>query len=39
MNDGTATYTDLLDLIKLAQEKVKGTYNLDLVPEVRIIFN
>ena len=39
MNDGTATYTDLLDLIKLAQEKVKGTYNVDLVPEVRIIFN
>lgn len=39
MNDWTATYKDLLDLIKLAQEKVKKEFNINLEPEVRIIFN
>lgn len=39
MNDWTATYKDLLKLIKLAQEKVKDKFNIDLVNEVRIIKN
>ncbi|MDD3145229.1 MAG: UDP-N-acetylmuramate dehydrogenase [Candidatus Gracilibacteria bacterium] len=39
MNDGTATYKDLLDLIDLAQNKVKKDFKIDLVPEVRIIAN
>ena len=39
MSDWTATYKDLLDLIKLWQEKVKSNYNIDLTPEVRIITN
>jgi UDP-N-acetylmuramate dehydrogenase len=39
MNDWTATYNDLLQLINLAQKEVKNTYNIDLVPEVRIITN
>ena len=39
MNDWTWTYNDLLDLIKLAQEKVKNKFDIDLVPEVRIITN
>ncbi len=39
MSDGTATYKDLLNLIKLAQEKVKKEFNLDLINEVRIITN
>jgi len=32
-------YRDLLDLIKLAQDKVKDKFDIDLVPEVRIIYN
>lgn len=39
MSDSTATYKDLLDLIKLAQEKVKKEFQIDLIPEVRIITN
>ena len=39
MNDGTATYNDLLDLISLAQEKVKSSSSFELMPEVRIIHN
>lgn len=39
MNDGTATYKDLLKLIDLWQEKVKESFDIDLVPEVRIIIN
>jgi UDP-N-acetylmuramate dehydrogenase len=39
MNDWTWTYKDLINLIKLAQEKVKAKYNIELVPEVRIITN
>lgn len=37
MNDWNATYNDLLNLIKLAQKKVKEKFNIDLIPEVRII--
>lgn len=39
MSDWTATYKDLLELINLAQTKVKKEFNIDLVPEVRIITN
>lgn len=40
MSDGkTCTRQDLLSLIKLAQEKVKKGYNIDLENEVRIITN
>ena len=39
MNDWAANYRDLLELINLAQKEVKNTYNIDLVPEVRIITN
>ena len=39
MSDGTATYMDLLKLLKLAQEKVKNQFNIDLINEVRIITN
>jgi UDP-N-acetylmuramate dehydrogenase len=37
MNDWTATYKDLLNLISLAQNKVKEKFNINLIPEVRII--
>lgn len=39
MNDWTATYIDLLELVELAQNKVKNGFNVDLIPEVRIITN
>lgn len=39
MNDWTATYKNLLDLVKLAQDKVKSNYGVELLPEVRIIYN
>ncbi len=39
MNDWTATYKDIENLIKLAQEKVKEKFDIELVPEVRIIKN
>jgi len=39
MSDWTATYKDLLNLIKLAQEKVKQKFSIDLENEVRIITN
>ena len=38
MNDGW-TYKDLLQLINLAQEKVKEKFEIDLINEVRIITN
>jgi len=38
MNDGW-TYKDLLQLISLAQEKVKEKFEIDLINEVRIITN
>ncbi len=39
MNDWTAHYKDMLNLINLAQKQVKKQYNIDLVPEIRIIKN
>lgn len=39
MSDGTATYNDLLKLINLAQTKVKEEFDIEIVPEVRIITN
>lgn len=39
MNDWSASYENLLDLISLAIEKVKNKFNIDLTPEVRIIKN
>lgn len=39
MNDGTWTHKDLLDLIKLAQNKVKKEFWIYLINEVRIITN
>lgn len=40
MSDGkTCTWQDLVSLIKLAQEKVKKQYHIDLENEVRIITN
>ncbi len=39
MSDWTATYKDLLKLIKLIQKKVKNEFNIDLINEVRIITN
>lgn len=37
MHDGTGTYTDMLELIDLALQKVKDRYNIELENEVRII--
>ena len=39
MSDGTATWQDLINLKNLAQKKVKEKFNIDLIPEVRIIQN
>ncbi len=39
MNDWTGIYKDLLDLIKLAQDKIKKKFTIDLINEVRIIKN
>lgn len=39
MNDWTASHKDLLNLIKLAQEKVKNEFWVDIENEVRIIKN
>lgn len=39
MSDWTATYKDLINMISLAQNKVKQEKDIDLVSEVRIIFN
>ncbi len=37
MSDGTATWTDLVQLVELAQEKVQEQFQIQLEPEVRII--
>ena len=37
MNNSWGSFKDLLSLIKLAQEKVKEKYDINLIPEVRII--
>jgi len=39
MNNWDAWYKDLLNLINLAKEEVKNKFNIELVPEVRIITN
>jgi len=39
INDWTANYKDLLNLISLAQARVKKDFELDLLPEVNIIYN
>lgn len=39
INDWHASYKDLLFLIDLVQKKVKTDFNLDLIPEVNIIYN
>jgi UDP-N-acetylenolpyruvoylglucosamine reductase len=39
MSDGTASYKDLLNLINLAQEKVKEKFGIEIINEVRIIKN
>lgn len=37
VNLGNAKAHDVISLINLAQQKVKSTYNIDLIPEVKII--
>ncbi len=39
IHDGNWNYKDLINLIKLAQKKVKEQFNISLIPEVRIITN
>jgi len=39
MSDWRANYNDLLELIKEAKTKIKKEFNIDLIPEVRIITN
>jgi len=39
MNDWTAWYKDLLNLIKITQMEIKNKFNIELIPEVRIITN
>jgi len=39
MNNGEAWYKDLLNLVNLAQSEVKNKFNIDLVPEIKIITN
>lgn len=37
MSDGTAEWTDLVELVELAQKKVLERFQISLEPEVRII--
>lgn len=37
MSDGTAKWTELVELVELAQEKVQEQFQISLEPEVRII--
>lgn len=39
MSDGTAKWTDLVELVELAQSKVAEKSGFTLEPEVRIIKN
>jgi UDP-N-acetylenolpyruvoylglucosamine reductase len=39
MSDGSATYQEMLSLIRLAQEKVYSSYGIELENEVQIITN
>ena len=38
MSDGTATWTDLVELVQLAQAKVREQSGVTIEPEVRIIY-
>ena len=38
INDGTATYDDIIELIEFIKEKVKRKYNIDLILEQEIIW-
>jgi UDP-N-acetylenolpyruvoylglucosamine reductase len=37
MSDGTAKWTELVELVELAQQKIKEQHGFLLEPEVRII--
>lgn len=37
MSDGTAKWTDLVELVELAQKRVREMSGVELEPEVRII--
>lgn len=37
MSDGTAKWTDLVELVEIAQANVSEQFQIALVPEVRII--
>lgn len=37
MSDGTAKWTDLVELVEVAQKKVEEQFHINLEPEVRII--
>jgi len=39
MSDWNTSYNDLINLIELSKKKVKEKFNIDLIPEVRIITN
>jgi len=39
MHNGQGTYKDMLELIELAQDKVKDKFNIELENEVQIITN
>jgi UDP-N-acetylmuramate dehydrogenase len=39
MNDGSANYKDMLNIINLAKKEVKNSFNIELIPEIRIITN
>ena len=39
MSDWTANWQDLIYLKELAQKKVKEKFNINLIPEVNIIYN
>ncbi len=38
MSDGTAKWTDLVELVEIAQKKVQEEFQISLEPEVRIIY-
>lgn len=37
MSDGTATWTELVELVELAQKKAQEKFQIALEPEVRIV--
>lgn len=38
VSDWTATYKDILDIIDLAKQKVKESFSIELIEEIRMIF-